>query len=93
MIITYNIPELKALYLMAWDKYFEQPLTINIVSPKSKHNKSFFKLKKILEEEKIDANKYIGFTFAFAETKPTPGSISKREYIDEYLYQNGKDYE
>jgi hypothetical protein len=84
--------ELKSLYLMSWARYFDSPITPNIISPRSKTTVYFLKLQRLLEKEKIDPNKYIGFIFSFAETKPTPGSLCRQDYIDFYLYQNGKDY-
>jgi hypothetical protein len=84
------IYELKSLWLYASQMYFpDRKINSSITSVRSKHNTSFLKLQKILEEEDIDADSYIGFIFQTAETRPTPSSLSSEKNLLWYKHNFG----
>jgi hypothetical protein len=85
-----TIHELKSFYLIAASLYFPNKIVpTSITSVRSKTNGAFIKLQKLLEEENIDANSYIGFIFQIAETMPTPNSLRREDYVGQYKYQFG----
>jgi len=86
--MTYSIVELKELYLLASSRYFpDERVNTSIVSKNSKTTKYFIKLKNWLENKNVDPNHYIGFIFQISNTKPTPNTLLRKDYVEQYEYQ------